>query len=114
MQKQSPGGVLYKDVLKNFAKFTVKHQCQSLFLNKVAVETLAQVFSCEFLRTPFLQNTSWRLFLPHGFFQYVTIRFKMLLRVSSKSKFTSSSYLICVPPRLKSIYWENSFSPEFY
>ena len=25
-----------KDVLKNFAKFTGKHVCQSLFLNKVA------------------------------------------------------------------------------
>ena len=29
-QKQSPGGVL-----KNFAKFTGKHQCQSLFLIKL-------------------------------------------------------------------------------
>ena len=41
----------------NFAKFTGKYLCQSLFLNKVADlrppallknETLAQVFSCEF------------------------------------------------------------------
>ena len=31
------GGVLYKKaVLKNFAKFTGKRLCQSLFLNKVA------------------------------------------------------------------------------
>ena len=41
-----------KCVLRNFAKFTGKHQCQSLFFNKVAGfiknETLAQVFSCEF------------------------------------------------------------------
>ena len=43
-----------KGVLRNFAKFTGKHQCQSLFLNKVAgrnfikKETLAQVFTCEF------------------------------------------------------------------
>ena len=28
--------VLKKDVLKNFAKFTGKHLCQSLFFNKVA------------------------------------------------------------------------------
>ena len=35
-----------KCVLRNFAKFTEKHLCQSLFLNKV--EALAQVFSCEF------------------------------------------------------------------
>ena len=34
-----------KDALKNLAKFTGKHLCQSLFLKK---ETLAQVFFCEF------------------------------------------------------------------
>ena len=34
-----------KCVLKNFAKFTGKHLCQSLFFSKV---TLAQVFPCEF------------------------------------------------------------------
>ena len=40
------------------AKFTGKHLCQSLYLNKVAdlaynfikIETLAQVFSCEFCK----------------------------------------------------------------
>ena len=45
-----------KGILRNFAKFTGKHLCQSLFFNKVAgaacnfikKETLAQVFSCEF------------------------------------------------------------------
>ena len=45
-----------KGVLRNFAKFTGKNLCQSLFFNKVAdaacnfiqTETLAQVFSCEF------------------------------------------------------------------
>ena len=48
-----------KGVLRNFAKFTGKHQCQSLFFNKVVglrpeacnfikKEALAQVFSCEF------------------------------------------------------------------
>ena len=46
---------MIKRVLKNFAKFTGKYQCQSLFFNKVAglqlevcnfikKETLAQVF----------------------------------------------------------------------
>ena len=35
-------------VPRNFAKFTVKHLCQSLLFNEVAPETLAQVFSCEF------------------------------------------------------------------
>ena len=41
---------------ENFAKFTGKHLCQSLFFNKVAglgpatllKKVLAQVFSCEF------------------------------------------------------------------
>ena len=43
-----------KSVLRNFAKFTGKYLCQSLFFNKVAAcnfienETLKQVFSCEF------------------------------------------------------------------
>ena len=44
------------DVLKNFARFTGKHQCQNLFYNKVAClgcnfikkETLTYVLSCEF------------------------------------------------------------------
>ena len=67
-----------KVVLRNFAKFTGKHLCQSLFFNKFAglrpqpcnfikKEALAQVFFpvsfAKFLRTPFLQNTSGRLFL---------------------------------------------------
>ena len=48
-----------KGVFRNFAKFTGKRLCQSLFFNRVAdlrpqacnvikKETLAQVFSCEF------------------------------------------------------------------
>ena len=48
-----------KGDLRNFAKFTEKHLCQSPFFNKVASlrsdacnfikkETLTQVFSCEF------------------------------------------------------------------
>ena len=48
-QRKSEGVVqrcsLKKDVLRNFAKFTGKHLCQSVFFKK---ETLAQAFSCEF------------------------------------------------------------------
>ena len=69
-QKQSFGGFYKKGAFKNFAKFTIKHLCQSLLFNKVAgpgmqlywkKETLAQVFSCKlcenfkstnFYRTP--------------------------------------------------------------
>ena len=36
MQKQSSGGILQKGVLRNFAKFTGKYLCQSLFFNKVS------------------------------------------------------------------------------
>ena len=45
---------LKKGVLKNFAKFTGKHLCQSLCFNKVEglnfieKETLAEVFFCKF------------------------------------------------------------------
>ena len=46
-----------KGVVRNFAKFTGKHLCQSLFFNKVAgwpatvlKKKLTQVFSCEFCK----------------------------------------------------------------
>ena len=55
-QKQPPEVLCKKGILRNFATFTGKHLCQSLFFNKVAglkvcnfikIETLAQVFSCK-------------------------------------------------------------------
>ena len=57
-QKQPPEVVYKKSVLRNFAKFTGKHLCQSLFFNKVegsacnAVkkESLVRGFSCEFCK----------------------------------------------------------------
>ena len=61
--KQSSRGVL-----RNFAKFTGKHLCQSLFFNSckpetcnfTKKETLAHVFCCEFCKIPrntFLHKT---------------------------------------------------------
>ena len=56
-QKQPPKVFCKKDGFRNFAKFTGKHMCQSLFFNKVAglqpckiikKETLAQVIPCKF------------------------------------------------------------------
>ena len=42
-----------KGVLRNLAKFTGKHLCQSLFFKKVAgLRSLAQVFSREFCKIP--------------------------------------------------------------
>ena len=50
-QKQPPEVFYKKGFLRNFAKFTEKQQCQSLFLIKfIKKETLAQVFSCEFCK----------------------------------------------------------------
>ena len=69
-----------KGVLKNFAKFTGKHLCQSLFFNKVAGVKPATLLKkrlwhrcfpvnfAKFLRTPFLQNTSGRLLLSSTYF----------------------------------------------
>ena len=62
-------------ILRNFAKFTGKHLCQSLFDNKVACLSSAILLKkrlwhrcfpvnfAKFLRIPFLQNTSRRLLL---------------------------------------------------
>ena len=64
-----------KGVLRNFTKFTGKHLFQSLFLNKVAGLRSATLLKkriwhrcfpenfAQFVRTPFLQNTSGRLVL---------------------------------------------------
>ena len=56
VQKKHPRCSEQKRVLGNFAKFTGKHLCQSLFLiklqaktcNFIKKETPTQVFSCEF------------------------------------------------------------------
>ena len=71
LQKQPPKVFFEESLIRNFAKFEGKHLCESLFFNKVVglspatllKVTLAQVFSCEFYKAPFLQNSSGRLFL---------------------------------------------------
>ena len=64
-----------KCVLRNFAEFTEKHLCQSLFFNKVSGLRTATLLKkrlwhrcfpvnfAKFLRTHFSQNTSGRLHL---------------------------------------------------
>ena len=64
-----------KDVLRNFAKFTRKHLCQSLFFNKVAgmpatllkkrlLHRCFPVNFAKFLRTPFLkEHLRWLLLI---------------------------------------------------
>ena len=92
-----------KDVLRNFAKFTGKHQYQSLFFYKVAGLHLCQGLSfnkvaglrpatllkkrlwhrcfpvnfAKFLRISFLQNTSGRLLLESR--QYICNYFMILI-----------------------------------
>ena len=70
-QKQSSRGVCKKGVLKNFAKFTEKHLCQSLFFNKVRPATLLKkrlwhrcfpVNFAKFSRTHFfIEHLRWLL-----------------------------------------------------
>ena len=64
-----------KSAFRNFAKFTVKHLCQSLFFNKAAALRPASLLKerlwhrcfpmnfAKFLGAPFLQNTFGRLLL---------------------------------------------------
>ena len=57
--KKLPPEVFCKNgVLRIFAKFTEKHLCQSFFLMKFEALNFTK-----FLRTTFLQNSSWRLLL---------------------------------------------------
>ena len=53
-----------REVLNNFAKFTGKHLCQSLFFTKGNFSTVSCEF-CEISRTPILQNNPddcvWRV-----------------------------------------------------
>ena len=79
-----------KGALKNFTNFTEKHLYQSLFFNKVAGLRTATLLKkrlwhrcfpvnfLKFLRTPFLRNTSGRLFLTHLFSMYFYSNRKVL------------------------------------
>ena len=90
-----------KGVLRNFAKFTAKHLCQSLFLNKVA--------GLRLLRTPFLQNTSGGCFCTYCFFwacnPYIFLQKfffgPIMLSLGVKhAKFVRISFCWCIKTRL--------------
>ena len=63
--------VFYRNgVLRNFAKFTEKHLCQSFFFNKVATLLKKRIWHrcfpvnfAKFLRTPFFTEILWWLLL---------------------------------------------------
>ena len=66
VQKQLPEVFCKKGVLKNFAKFTGKHLCQLLFLNKkylLKKENLTHVNFAKFARTFFFIEHLWWLLL---------------------------------------------------
>ena len=82
-QKQPPGGVLQKSVLKNFSKFTGKYLRRSLFFNKVQACNFTKkslrhrflpVSFLKFLRTPFLKEyLGWLLlhFISLGYYSSI-------------------------------------------
>ena len=77
IRSSRPEAFCEKGVLRNFAKFTGKHLCQSLLFNKVAGPRPATLLkkrlwrSCfpvnfaKFLRTPFLKEHLWWLLLAY-------------------------------------------------
>ena len=105
-----------KGVLRNFTKFTGKHQCQSLFFNKVAGLRPATLLKkrlwhrcfpvnfVKFLRTPFLQNTSERRLLYNQKSNFITnsgILVQLLIsyikaEVNEKSKAVGRAYVLVI------------------
>ena len=104
-----------KGALRNFAEFTGKHLCQSLFFNNIAdpcnfikKENVAQVFSCEFYEisnTPFLtEHLQWLLLKPHVrsshpemFWRFVTFSKKKLRHecfLVNFTKFFKNTYFV--------------------
>ena len=82
-----------KGVLRNFAKFTRKHLCESLFFNNVAYLSLQlylkkrlwhrcfPVNCAKFLRTPFLRKHIWwllRYFEKYCPLRYIAQRYHLL------------------------------------
>ena len=83
-QKQSPRGVF-----RNFAKFTGKHLCQSLFSNKVAGLKPKNTFFyitplvtalCE--QVPLISFTSTSLLTLHSFMKYILLTYRHMLEWS--------------------------------
>ena len=129
---ETPEGFLSKRCLTNFTKFTGKHLCWSLFLNKVAgllkKETPAQLFSCEFglifknnffYRTPPVAATDscrdgWNVQIGDGwnvrdclnmnFLKLVKIWIWILQNLRCLSC-KSTNFVLVVKPRLMSLFW---------
>ena len=89
-----------KGVLKNFAKFTGKHLCQSLFLNKVA----------ELRPATLLKKRPWHRCFPVNFAKLVRINFYRTppLTASPFDATVISSYLY-TPLKTSENHQENAF-----
>ena len=80
------------DVLKDFIKFTGRHQRSSFFLKKETPTKVSSVKSEKFFRKPFLKNTSRRMLLPMCNYQF-RVNIQDTTRISM-NVFTMSLLLI--------------------
>ena len=72
LQKQRPEVFCKKSCSQKFHKFH-RNLCRGLFFNKVAGGMCFPMNFVKFLRTPFSQNTSWRLLI------YFTLRIQVFI-----------------------------------
>ena len=106
-------------VLRNFTKFTGRHLCQSLFLNKVSGLRLATLFikrlwhKCfpvnfvKFLRTPFYTERLWWLLFPH------LSLYILLLPCPTTLEILLLSQKVVLPPLCCEVIWNIRFSSLF-
>ena len=93
-----------KDVLRNFAKFTGKHLCQRLFLNKVTgLHRCFPVNFEKFLRTPFLQKTSERLLLWFAFTKVTKKEFFIAFLFFCFNKMLHATFFVTIVFAVKTI-----------
>ena len=91
-----------KCILKNFAKFTGKDLCQSLFFHKTA----GLRSSKKFLRTPFLQNSTGRLLLENNYQAsknlFQTILIYEFLFIKTRESFIASLFFVSAEKKYRS------------
>ena len=90
-QKQPLEVFCKKGVLRNFAKFTGKYLCESLFFNRPATLLKKRLWNrcflvnfAKFLRTPFLQNTSGPLLLMNDKIRFLGMNHLVLMYIDEK------------------------------
>ena len=102
-EKQSPGGVLQKSALKNLAKFTWEHLCQSLF-SAILYRTRTPFFIVHFQFVQWSKEIIWFLteviHLEQDYFpvkckmhtwMFISLNFNMISCVTVTSKLESST-----------------------